>query len=68
MSKSCIPVILVFLPNKRDSQGAGSIGIESLLDQNGDGSILVDVAGFLLNQATGQKFGNLFTNLLEGLF
>ena len=62
------PVILGFLTNKRDSQGAGSSGIASLLDQNGDGSILDDVAGFVLNQVTGQKSGNLLTNLLGGLF
>ena len=62
------PVILGFLSNKRDTQGAGSSGIAALLDQNGDGSILDDVAGFLLNQATGQKSGNLLTNLLGGLF
>ncbi len=62
------PVILGFLTNKRDSQGAGSSGIASLLDQNGDGSILDDVAGFILNQATGQKSGNLLTNLLGSFF
>ncbi len=62
------PVILGFLSNKRDTQGAGSSGIAALLDQNGDGSILDDVAGFLLNQSTGQKSGNLLTNLLGGLF
>jgi hypothetical protein len=62
------PVILGFLTNKRDSQGAGSSGIASLLDQNGDGSILDDVAGFILNQATGQKSGNILTNLLGSLF
>lgn len=62
------PVILGFLTNKRDSQGAGSSGIASLLDQNGDGSILDDVAGFVLNQVTGQKSGNLLTNLLGSLF
>lgn len=62
------PVILGFLTNKRDSQGAGSSGIASLLDQNGDGSILDDVAGFILNQAKGQKSGNLLTNLLGSLF
>ena len=62
------PVILGFLTNKRDSQGAGSSGIASLLDQNGDGSILDDVAGFILNQAPSQKSGNLLTNLLGSLF
>jgi hypothetical protein len=62
------PVILGFLTNKRDSQGAGSSGIAALLDQDGDGSVLDDVSGFLLNQATGQKSVNLLTNLLGGLF
>lgn len=62
------PVILGFLTKKRDTQGAGSSGIAALLDANGDGSILDDVAGFILNQATGQKSGNLLTNLLGSLF
>lgn len=62
------PVILGFLTKKRDTHGAGSSGIAALLDANGDGSILDDVAGFILNQATGQKSGNLFTNLLGSLF
>jgi len=59
-----IPVILGFLTDKR----AGSIGIASLLNQDGDGGVLVDVARFLLNPTTGQKPGNLLTNLLKGLF
>jgi len=63
-----IPVILGFLTDKRDSQGAGSIGIASLLNQDGDGGVLVDVARFLLNPTTGQKPGNLLTNLLKDLF
>lgn len=62
------PVILGFLTKKRDTQGAGSSGIAALLDANGDGSILDDVAGFILNQATGQKSGNLLSNLLGSLF
>ena len=62
------PVILGFLTKKRDTQGAGSSGIAALLDANGDGSILDDVAGFILNQATGQKSGNLLSNLLGNLF
>lgn len=62
------PVILGFLTKKRDTQGAGSSGIAALLDQNGDGSILDDIAGFVLNQATGQKSGGLLSNLLGGLF
>lgn len=62
------PVILGFLTKKRDTQGAGSSGIAALLDANGDGSILDDVAGFILNQATDQTSGNLLTNLLGSLF
>jgi len=62
------PVILGFLTNKRDNEGHGSSGISALLDQNGDGSILDDVAGFLLNQTSGQKSGSLLGNLLGGLF
>ncbi len=46
------PVILGALTKKRDA-GAGSGGIGALLDQDGDGSILDDVAGFLLNNMGG---------------
>jgi hypothetical protein len=42
------PVVLGFLTKKRDADGLGSSGISSLLDQDGDGSILDDVGGFLL--------------------
>lgn len=63
------PVILGFLTNKRDNQGAGSSGIAALLDQNGDGSILDDVAGFILGGgSTTQKSGSLLSNLLGSLF
>jgi hypothetical protein len=62
------PVILGFLTNKRDNQGAGSSGIAALLDQNGDGSILDDVAGFILGGSTTQRSGGLLTNLLGSLF
>jgi len=46
------PVILGALTKKRDT-GAGSGGIGALLDQDGDGSVLDDVAGFLLNNIGG---------------
>ena len=62
------PVILGFLTNKRDNQGAGSSGIAALLDQNGDGSILDDVAGFILGGSSSQRSGSLLTNLLGSLF
>lgn len=44
------PLILGALVNKRNSSKSGIAGIASLLDANGDGSILDDVAGFLLKK------------------
>jgi hypothetical protein len=64
------PVILGFLTKKRDT-GTGSSGIASLLDQDGDGSVLDDVAGFLMSGLAGsssQKKGGLLGGLLGGLF
>jgi len=66
------PVVLGALTKKRDVGGAGSSGIASLLDQDGDGSILDDVAGFLMKGMFGgsgsQKGGNILGSLLGGLF
>ncbi|MDZ7290162.1 MAG: DUF937 domain-containing protein [candidate division KSB1 bacterium] len=42
------PIILGFLTRTRDTGGAGLQGIAALIDQNGDGSILDDVAGFFM--------------------
>ncbi len=42
------PVVLGALTRKRDKEGAGSTGIASLIDQDGDGQILDDVAGMLM--------------------
>lgn len=63
------PVILGALSQKRDAGGAGSSGIAALLDQDGDGSILDDVAGFLMQGLSGggQK-GNILGSVLGGLF
>jgi hypothetical protein len=58
------PIVLGFLTKKRDS-GAGSSGLASLLDQDGDGSVLDDVAGMLLG---GGKSSNPLGNILGGLF
>jgi hypothetical protein len=63
------PIVLGFLTKKRDQQGAGSSGIAALLDQDGDGSILDDVAGFLM-QGTGGRSragGGLLGGLLGSL-
>jgi len=64
------PVVLGFLTKKRDS-GTGSSGLASLLDQDGDGSVLDDVAGFLMSGLGGsstKKKGGLLGGLLGGLF
>lgn len=63
------PVVLGALSQKRDAGGVGSSGIAALLDQDGDGSILDDVAGFLMQGLLGgQKGGNVLGSLLGGLF
>ena len=65
------PVILGALTKKRDQEGAGSGGIAGLLDQDGDGSILDDVGGFLLSNLTASgsgKKGGLLGGILGGLF
>ena len=64
------PIILGFLTKKRDQEGAGSTGIDAILDQDGDGSILDDIAGFLLQGSSGRSRtgGGLLGGLLGGLF
>ncbi len=66
------PVVLGALSRKRDVEGAGLSGIAALLDQDGDGSILDDVAGFLF-QSFGSSnksggLGNMLGGMLNGLF
>jgi len=58
------PLVLGSLTKKRDAGGAGSSGIASLLDQDGDGSILDDVAGFLMK---GSGSSSKSSGLLGGL-
>lgn len=60
------PVILGFLTQKKDS-GAGSSGIASLLDADGDGSVLDDVAGFLMSGLGGSSSSSKSGGLLGGL-
>ena len=61
------PIVLGFLTKKRDS-GTGSSGLASLLDQDGDGSVLDDVAGLFLGGLGGSSNkGNPLTDLLGGL-
>ena len=61
------PIVLGFLTKKRDS-GTGSSGLAGLLDQDGDGSVLDDVAGlFLGNLGGSSKKSNPLTDLLGGV-
>ena len=70
MIPTLAPLLLGALSKKRDTGGAGISGIGSLLDANGDGSILDDVAGFLLKgggtQAKGKGIlGSLLGDMLR---
>jgi len=69
MIPALAPLILGALSKKRDTGGAGISGVGSMLDADGDGSILDDVAGFLLKGggATRSKGGGLLGSLLGGL-
>jgi hypothetical protein len=61
------PIILGFLSQRRDTGGLGSQGIAALIDQNGDGNILDDVAGFFMRGLGGQgspQGGGLLGDLL----
>ena len=61
------PIVLGYLSRKRDQGGLGAGGIGALIDQNGDGSILDDVAGFLMQGGGGAAGGGLLGGLLGGL-
>jgi hypothetical protein len=64
------PIILGALSNKRDKAGLGATGIASLIDQDGDGDVLDDVAGFLLGglSSSGSKQSSGLLGMLGGLF
>jgi hypothetical protein len=68
MIPALAPVILGALSRKRDASGAGISGIGSLLDTDGDGRIIDDVAGFLLGGASQTKGKGILGSLLGGLF
>jgi len=65
------PLILGALSRKRDQGGSGPAGIAALIDRDGDGDILDDIAGFLTRglggAGTGGR-GGLIGSLLGGLF
>ncbi len=61
------PIILGALSKKRDTSREGISGIGSLLDADGDGSILDDVAGFILKSGGGKAKGKgLLGSILGG--
>lgn len=63
------PLILAYLTKNRNSNPQGSGGFASFLDQNGDGSIIDDVAGFFTNrqQSGNQGSGGGLMEVLGGL-
>jgi len=69
MIPALAPLILGALSKKRDTSG-GIGGIGSLLDADGDGSIIDDVAGFILKSGAGQttKGKGVLGSILGGLF
>jgi hypothetical protein len=63
------PLILGALSKKRDQGGAGLGGITSLIDRDGDGEILDDIAGFLTRGLGGAgSGGGILGGLLGKLF
>jgi hypothetical protein len=69
MIPALAPLILGALTKKRDTSSAGIGGIGSLLDADGDGSIIDDVAGYLLRSGTasGTKGKGILGSLLGGI-
>jgi hypothetical protein len=69
MIPALAPLILGALSKKRDTSNSGIGGIGSLLDADGDGSIIDDVAGFILRGGSGQTKGKgVLGSILGGLF
>lgn len=70
MIPALAPLVLGMLKNKRDMGGKGISGVGALLDADGDGSILDDVAGFLMkggSRTAQSKGGGILGSLLGGL-
>lgn len=71
MIPALAPLILGALTRKRDTSSSGIGGIGSLLDADGDGSIIDDVAGFLLkggsSSATTTKGKGILGSLLGSI-
>ena len=70
MIPALAPLILGALTKKRDASPTGISGVGSLLDADGDGSIIDDVAGFLLkgrSASTPTKGKGILGSLLGGI-
>ncbi|MBN2862479.1 MAG: DUF937 domain-containing protein [Bacteroidales bacterium] len=69
MIPALAPLILGALTKKRDTSSSGIGGVGSLLDADGDGSIIDDVAGFLLKGggSSGTKSKGILGSLLGGI-
>lgn len=69
MIPALAPLILGALTKKRDTSSSGIGGVGSLLDADGDGSIIDDVAGFLLKggSASGTRSKGILGSLLGGI-
>ncbi len=69
MIPALAPLVLGALTKKRDTGGKGISGVGALLDADGDGSILDDVAGFLLKSgsSTQSRGGGLLGSILGGI-
>jgi len=69
MIPALAPLILGALTKKRDTGNSGIGGIGSLLDADGDGSIIDDVAGYLIRgSSTPTKGKGILGSILGGLF
>ena len=62
------PLILGALTQKKNASADGLGGIAALLDRDGDGSILDDVAGMLFQGSASPSSGGGLGKLLGGLF
>ena len=69
MIPALAPLVLGALTKKRDTSGKGISGVGALLDADGDGSILDDVAGCLLKggSSTQSRGGGLLGSILGGI-
>ncbi|MHC1733970.1 MAG: DUF937 domain-containing protein [Bacteroidales bacterium] len=69
MIPALAPLVLGALTKKRDTGDKGISGVGAMLDADGDGSILDDVAGFLLKGSSSSRSrgGGLLGSILGGI-